>query len=64
VLRSPGVTASSQMGVGLVAVRSSRASLSLFEGCGVEEGRERVAQYWGMTPAISHITCTAPEIAA
>jgi hypothetical protein len=39
VLRSPCVTASSWTSAGLVAVRPSRASLSLFEGCGVERGR-------------------------
>jgi hypothetical protein len=44
VLRPPCVTAPSWTGAGLVIVRSSRASLSLFEGCGVEEGRERVTQ--------------------
>jgi hypothetical protein len=39
-LRLPYVTASSWMGAELVAVRFSSASLSSFEGCGVEEGQE------------------------
>jgi hypothetical protein len=47
-------------GAGSVVVHLSRASLSLFEGCGVEEGREWAAQCQGMTPAISHSTRTAP----
>jgi hypothetical protein len=54
VLRSPCITAPSWTGAGLMAVCSSRVLLFLFEGCGMEEGRERVAQRWGITPAIPH----------
>jgi hypothetical protein len=39
VLCLPCVTAPSWMSIGLVVVCSSRASLSLFEGCVMEEGR-------------------------
>jgi hypothetical protein len=35
-----------------------------FEGCGVEEGRERVAQYQGMMPATTHSTRTMSVMAA
>jgi hypothetical protein len=48
--RRPGWTAS----VRSTVVRSSRASPSPFEGCGVEEGREQVAQCCGMTLATPH----------
>jgi hypothetical protein len=44
-------------------VRLSRALLSLFEGCGVEEGREWVVQRHRVTPAIPHSTRTASGMA-
>jgi hypothetical protein len=59
---SPRITALSWASVGLVGVRSSRASLSPFEGCGVEEGRERVAQCRRMTLATPHSTRTTPRM--
>jgi hypothetical protein len=64
VLRSPCVMAQSRTGTRLVAICSSRALLSLFEECDMEEGRERAAQCQGMTSAIPHSTCTASGIAA
>jgi hypothetical protein len=60
-LRLPYVTSSSWMGAELVAVHLSRALLSLFEGCDVEEGRKKAAQSQGMTPAIPHSTCTTVD---
>jgi hypothetical protein len=63
-LRLPYVTASSWMGAELVVVRLSRVLLSLFEGCGVEEGQEWAVQCQGVTPAIPHNTCTTPSVAA
>jgi hypothetical protein len=60
VLRSPCVTTLSWASFGSVDVRSSRVSSSLFEGCGVEEGRERVAQCQGMTYATPHSARTTP----
>jgi hypothetical protein len=43
-----------------VAVRPSMAPLSLFEGCGEEEGWERAVQCHGVTPTIPHSTRTTP----
>jgi hypothetical protein len=64
VLCLPRVTAPLWMGARLVVVCSSRASLSLFEGCDVEEGRERVAKCQGMTLAIPHSPCTVSGMVA
>jgi hypothetical protein len=41
VLYSPCVMMPSWASVGLAGIRSSRVSLSFFEGYGVEDGRER-----------------------
>jgi hypothetical protein len=60
VLCSHRVTALSWASVGSVGVCSSRASSSLFEGCDMEEGWERVAQCHEMTPATPHSTRTTP----
>jgi hypothetical protein len=48
------------MGAKLVAVRLSRASLSLFERSGVEEGREWAVQCHEVTSAIPHGNHTTP----
>jgi hypothetical protein len=63
VLRLPRVTTPSWAVVRSAAVRSSRVLPSLFERCDMEEGRERVAQCQGMTPATPHSTRTAPGMA-
>jgi hypothetical protein len=56
--------ASSQAGVGQVAVPLSRVPQSPFEGCDVEEVREWAAQCHGMTPAFPHNARTAPGMTA
>jgi hypothetical protein len=54
VLRSPCVTTPSWAIARSAVVRPLRVSPNPFEGRGVEEGRERVAQCRGVTPAIPH----------
>jgi hypothetical protein len=63
VLRSSCVMTLSWAGTELVVVCISRVSLSLFEGCGMEEGPKWVVQSHGVTPAILHSTRTAPGVA-
>jgi hypothetical protein len=63
MFRLPCVTAPSWVSVRLAVVHSSRVFPSPFEGCGVEEGRERVAQCRGMTPATPHSTRTVSGMA-
>jgi hypothetical protein len=52
----------SSVSVRLAAVRSLRVLPSPFEGCGVEEGWERVAQCHVMTSATPHSARTAPGL--
>jgi hypothetical protein len=52
VLRSSRVMVPSWSGAGLTTIRSSRVSPSPFEGLGVEEGREQVAQCFAMTRSL------------
>jgi hypothetical protein len=59
-LRSSCVTAPSRSGIRSVVVCLSRVSPDSFEGCGVEEGQEQVAQRLGMTPASPHSERTVP----
>jgi hypothetical protein len=62
--RSPHITTPSWASVKSAAVRSSRVLPSLFDGRGVEEGRERVSQCRGMTPATPHNTRTVSGMVA
>jgi hypothetical protein len=58
-LHHPHVTTSSWTGARLMVVCLSRVSPSCFEGCGMEEGREWVAQCHGVTSATPYNTGTA-----